>query len=179
MAHLNNNSTVDVFLVIQLVVTFFERVKSVSSSLKGFSILLDLSLVVINVASIFFNIRLILVAKCLSVLNSVLEVSGGKSESFGSDKHVGGLCNLKLIVLSSEKSVSVLEALNLLRESWGKERSGRSIAGVIVIVVVTMIGVIVSLGRGYEKGSSEGFHCSLNFIDYKGCVFWTFYHLYF
>ena len=141
--------------------------------------MLDLSLVVINVASIFFNIRLVLVAKGLSVLNSVLEVSSGKSESFGSDEHVGGLSNLKLIVLSSEESISVLEALNLLREIWSKERSRRSITSVIVIVVVTMLSIFVSHGRGNEKGSSEGFHCSLNFIDYKGCVFWTFYDLYF
>ena len=133
--------------------------------------MLNLSLVVINVASIFFNIRLILVAKGLSVLNSVLEVSSGKSESFSSDEHVGSLSNLKLIVLSSEESISVLEALNLLREIWSKERSRRSITSVIVIVVVTMLGKFVSHGRGNEKGSSEGFHCSLNFIDYKGCVF--------
>ena len=129
--------------------------------------MLDLSLVVINVASIFFNIRLVLVAKGLSVLISVLEVSSGKSESFGSDEHVGGLSNLKLIVLSSEESISVLEALNLLREIWSKERSRRSITSVIVVmIVVRSISVLCSCSGSNERGS-ECFHCRLKFIDYK------------
>ena len=110
MAHLHDDSTVDVFLVVQVVITFFEGVKSVSSSFKSLSVILNLSLVVVNVASVFFDIRLILITEGLSVLNSILQVCSGESEGLCSNKHIGGLGNLKLVVLSSKESVSVLEA---------------------------------------------------------------------
>ena len=110
MAHLHDNSTVDVFLVVQVVITFLEGVKSVGSSFKSLCVILNLSLVVVNIACIFFNIRLVLVTEGLGVLNSVLQVCSGESEGLSSDKHIGGLGNLELVVLSSKESVSVLEA---------------------------------------------------------------------
>ena len=93
-------------------------------------------MVVVNIASVFFDIRLILVTEGLSVLNSVLQVCGGESEGLSSNKHIGGLGNLKLVVLSSKESVSVLEARNLLGEVWSKERGRRGISSVIVVVIV-------------------------------------------
>ena len=71
---------------------------------------MNLSLIVVNIASVFFDVRLILVTKGLSIFNSVLQVCSGESEGLGSNKHISGLGNLELVVLSSKESVSVLEA---------------------------------------------------------------------
>ena len=63
----------------------------------------------------------------------------------------------------------------MLGEVWSKERGRGGISSVIIVVIVTIIIMIVSCSRCSQKGSSKGFHGSLNFIDYKGCAFDTFY----
>ena len=102
MAHLDNNSTIFVFLVLKVGVIVFEVIKSLSSLLKIPSVLLDLLHVVVNIASVFIDIGGILVTECLCIFNSVLEVRGGESKGFCGNKHVGGLRNLELVVLCSE-----------------------------------------------------------------------------
>ena len=181
MAHLLDDSTVDCLLVVQMVVALLKRVKSIGSKLKSLGILLDLALVVVDVTCVFLNVGLVLVTESLSILNSVLEISSGESEGLCCNEHIGGLSNLKLVVLSSEQGVLHLEALHLLREFGSEKRGSGSVPGVIVVVIMisSRVWVSVCLGSGDQKGSSKGFHCSLNFIDYKGCGLWTFYDLLF
>ena len=123
VAHLNNDLTVDLLLALEVIVSLFERFESIGGALKVTCVLLNLSLVVIDVTCVLFNVGGVLIAKGLGVLNSVLEVRSGKSEGFSGDEHVGGLSNLVLIVLSSEESLSVFETFNLLCEVWRQQRS--------------------------------------------------------
>ena len=120
MAHLDNNCTIFVLLVLKVGVIALEVIKSLSGLLKIPSILLDLLHVVINIASVFVDIGGILVTECLCILNSVLEICGGESEGFCGNKHVGGLRNLELVILCSEKGLSIIggEIIDLSIEIW-------------------------------------------------------------
>ena len=118
MAHLDNDLTVNLFLLFEIGVIVFQIVQSTGSTLKISSVLLNLGLVVVDVTRVLFNVRGVLVAKGLCILDSVLEVRSGESQSFGGNEHVGCLGNLKLVVLGSEEGLSIFEAFNLLGEVW-------------------------------------------------------------
>ena len=123
MAHLDNDLTVNLFLLFEIGVIVFQVVQSAGSTLKISSVLLNLGLVVVDVTRVLFNVRGVLVAKGLCVFDSVLEVCSGESQSFGGNEHVGCLGNLKLVVLGSEECLSVFEAFYLLGEVWREQRS--------------------------------------------------------
>ena len=125
MAHLDNNSAIFVFLVLKVGVVVLEVIKSLSSLLEIPSVRFDLLHVVINIASVLVDIGGVLVTECLGILNSVLEVRGGESEGFCGNKHVGGLRNLELVVLCSEKSISKIgsEIIDLSCEIWKRQIS--------------------------------------------------------
>ena len=116
MAHLDDDSTVDVLLIFEIIIGVFEVVESPGGLFEVCSVVFDLLLVVVDVASVLRNVGGILVAEGLSVLNSVLEVGSGESESFSGNEHVGGLSNLELVVLSTEKLVSHVVLLDLVTE---------------------------------------------------------------
>ena len=123
MAHLDNDLTVNLFLLFEIGVIVFQVVQSAGSTLKISSVLLNLGLVVVDVTRVLFNVRGVLVAEGLCVLDSVLEVRSGESQGFSGNEHVGCLGNLKLVVLGSEEGLSIFEAFNLLGEVWREERS--------------------------------------------------------
>ena len=120
MAHLNNNSAINVLFTLEVGIIMFQVVESFSCLLKGPSILLNLVLVVIDVTLVLINIRGVLVAKSLCVLNSVLQVGGRQTKGFGGNEHVGSLGNLELIILSAKESISILEIGNLISETFSK-----------------------------------------------------------
>ena len=123
MAHLNDDLAVNLLLLFEIGVVVLQVVQSVSSALEISGVLLNLVLVVVDIAGVLFNVRGVLVAKGLCVLDSVLEVCSRKSQSFGGNEHVGCLSNLKLVVLGSEECLSVFEAFYLLGEVWREQRS--------------------------------------------------------
>lgn len=116
VAHLNDDSAVNVLVGLEAIVVALQIGKSVSGLFEVPLVLLDLSLVVLDVTGVLINVRGILVAEGLSVLNSVLEIGSGQSQGLGGNEHVGGLGNLELVVLSSEEGLSVLETFHLLGE---------------------------------------------------------------
>ena len=138
-------------------------------------VLLDLSSVVIDIGRVFVNVGGILVAKSLGVFNSVLEVSRGESEGLSGDEHVCGLGNLKLVVLSSEESLSVFKVVDLVREGGQRQVGSGSIATVIIVVVVVWFWV--SDGSSGDDRSGKRFHCRFKFIDYKCTTLGCFYDL--
>ena len=123
MAHLDDDCAVNVFLLFEIRVIVFQVVQSVGSTLEISGVLLNLGLVVIDVTRVLFNVRGVLVAKGLCILDSVLEIRSGESQSFGGNEHVGCLGNLKLVVLGSEEGLSIFEAFDLLGKVWREERS--------------------------------------------------------
>ena len=123
VAHLNDDLSVDFFLLFEIRVIAFQVVQSAGSTLEIRGILLNLVLVVVDVTRVLFNVRGVLVAEGLCVLDSVLEVRSGESQGFSGNEHVGCLGNLELVVLGSEESLSIFEAFNLLGEVWREKRS--------------------------------------------------------
>ena len=174
VAHLNDDCSVNILVFFKRRVARFQIVKSIGGLLEVPLVLFDLILVILDVTGVLINVRGVLVAESLGVLNSVLEVGSGESESFGSNQHVGGLGNLELVVLCAEESFSVLESLNLLGEAWESQIGGRCVTSVVVVVLVVIRGLWIGNSGGDQKGGSEGFHCILKFIDYKDACKLTF-----
>ena len=148
MTHLDDDSSVNVLFILELGILRFKVVKPVSGVLKVPPVLVDLLLVVVDITGVLIDIRSVLVAEGLSILDSVLEVCGGKSERFGGDQHVGGLGDLELVVLSAKESLSVLKVLNLVSEVGQSQIGGRGVTSVIVIVVMVIHGLVCD-SRGY------------------------------
>ena len=120
MAHLNNDSAINVLFTLEIRVIMFQVIESFSCLFKGPSILLNLVLVVIDVTLVLINIRGVLVAKSLCILNSVLQVGGGQTKGFGGNEHIGSLGNLELVILGAEESISIFEIANLFTETFSK-----------------------------------------------------------
>ena len=173
VAHLDDDGSVNVLLLLKAGVAGLEVIESLGGLLESPLVGIDLVLVVSDVRRVLINIRSVLVAEGLSVLDSVLEVGSGESESLGGDQHVGGLGDLELVVLSAEEGISVLELLNLRFEVWKGKVSGAGIAFVVLIMVVVIHGFVSDSG-GDQKGGGKGFHCRLKFIDYKLLLWRTF-----
>ena len=142
MAHLNNNSAINVLFTLEVGIIMFQVVESFSCLLKGPSILLNLVLVVIDVTLVLINIRGVLVAKSLCVLNSVLQVGGRQTKGFGGNEHVGSLGNLELVTVFTEQGSICVEGFDSISDP-GHARAGRRSCSIPTVVMMGFITVIV------------------------------------
>lgn len=172
VAHHDEGLAINGKFLLELRVSALNVVHGGTKSVELVSVLLDLTLVVLNVGVVLIDGCIVLANMDLGVVDAILEGGDGCAEGLSADEHVSGLGDLELVAVLSEEGAVGVEVVNGLLEV-GDGRVGRGgglgttvvmmlniVVVVVVIQVVVRVGEALSGGRsGDEKGSGESFHC--------------------
>ena len=158
VAHHNEGLAIDGQFLLELGVSVLDVVNGGTEGMKLVSVLLDLTLVVLNVGVVLIDGVIVVANMDLGVVDAVLEGSDGLTESLSADKHVAGLGDLELVAVLSEEGAVGVEVVNGLMEvrDGGVGRGSGLVSTVVmvisIVVIVMLIQLVVRVGRAAVSG---------------------------